>query len=51
MKSRGREARGDKNGKLAMPFSSRLVICLHSQEVLVCYEMTGVKARLQRIEG
>lgn len=51
MKSRGGGARGNKNGKLAMPFSNRLVICLYSQEVLVSYEMIGVKARLQWIEG
>lgn len=51
MKSRGGEVRGNKNGKLVMPFSNRLVICLHSQEVLVSYEMIRVKDRLQWIEG
>lgn len=30
-----------------MPFSNKLIICLYSQEVLVPYEMMGVKARLQ----
>lgn len=50
MESREREVRENKDGKLGMPFSNKLVICLYSQQVLVSYEMMGVKARLQTMK-
>lgn len=47
MESSGREIREDKDGKLAVRVSNKLVICLYSQEILASYGMMGVKARLQ----
>ena len=51
MESRGRKVREEKDGKLAMRFSNKLVICLYSREVAVSYGMMGVKVRLQWVEG